>query len=578
MPYAALSVYFCAPLFASPQALGILDWDPHFFYYGSILKTLVEYGRPPFWNPWYCGGGVLWQNPQAALFSPVYPLALVTSLAVAMKVNVVLHYFLGFVGMHLLLTELELSFRPMVIFLAASFVLSGALAMHIAVGHANFLAAFYLPLQLFFFLRAVKRRVFRDLAAGAALLALMVYNGALHVVPLALTMIGAIGTSAVLFGRRIAPLALAIALGVLGFAYGAPKLVPVARFVTGQQFLDARLPQSGPSYMTAEMLLRAYLDPYQTRGMRVGWTEYGNYIGLPAALLIATGILWIFANPKLTEAWIGRSLAFTSVLLLALSAGEFARFAPASLLHEVPFFSSFRLPSRNTIAFVLAAVATTAWVFGSVAADVLANPRTRRFAAILAGLATLHIAATNHSHFDHIFQLAPLESRFRFLSRGDAPVNDVNVNPYSGNSPMLRAMMDGRSTFNCYEVMQLKRTAAADRPLISSEGDVKLFGTTFEPNRVEFSVAAGPGGSKIFLNQNFADGWKSNAGPVTSDRILGSPVVTLKSGQTGRFAFDFTPPGLGMGSGILAFALALTAVGWRRRLAMPRLVGRLPGP
>ena len=41
--YAALSVVFCAPLFAHPLALGAMDWDQHLFYYGAFLRNVVDY-------------------------------------------------------------------------------------------------------------------------------------------------------------------------------------------------------------------------------------------------------------------------------------------------------------------------------------------------------------------------------------------------------------------------------------------------------------------------------------------------------------------------------------------------------
>ena len=87
--YGVLSAVFCAPLFVEPFALGVFDWDQHFFYYASVLKNIVEYGQMPYWNPWYCGGNVMWQNPQIALLSPVYPLTAMMSLQLAMKVNIV---------------------------------------------------------------------------------------------------------------------------------------------------------------------------------------------------------------------------------------------------------------------------------------------------------------------------------------------------------------------------------------------------------------------------------------------------------------------------------------------------------
>ena len=128
--YGALSILFCQPLFAHPTGLGIFDWDQHLFYYAEVLKNVIEYGQPPFWSPWYCGGNVLWQNPQIALLSPAYLLTLFVPLALAMKINIVLHYWVAFVGMHFLLTRvIGLSFLPGVAYLASVFTLAGGHAL-----------------------------------------------------------------------------------------------------------------------------------------------------------------------------------------------------------------------------------------------------------------------------------------------------------------------------------------------------------------------------------------------------------------------------------------------------------------
>ena len=141
--YGLLAIYFCWPLFEQPSGLGSNDWDQHLFYYGVVLKNLVEYGQMPYWNPWYCGGNVMWQNPQIALLSPVYPLTMLMSLQLAMKVNIVLHYWVGFVGMHLLLTRvIGLTFLPAVIYLATLVTAAGAPAIQLRVGHSGFLPGF----------------------------------------------------------------------------------------------------------------------------------------------------------------------------------------------------------------------------------------------------------------------------------------------------------------------------------------------------------------------------------------------------------------------------------------------------
>src|SRR5438552_2304303 len=181
--YAALSVLMCAPLFEQPNGVGHFDWDQHLFCYASVLKSIIEYAQWPFWNPWYCGGNVLWQNPQVALFSPAYPLALVLSLPLAMKMNIVLHYWIGFIGMHLLLRRVvHVRSMPLVIYLGCVFVAGGALALHVAEGHSTMLPALYLPLQLFWFCRAMSGGTMRDPLLAAAVAAPTGLNGGPHAV------------------------------------------------------------------------------------------------------------------------------------------------------------------------------------------------------------------------------------------------------------------------------------------------------------------------------------------------------------------------------------------------------------
>ncbi len=283
--YGLLATFFCLPLFAAPNALGRGDWDQHLFYYAAVVKSVVEYGQLPFWNPWYCGGNILWQNPQVALLSPVYPLTLVMQLSLAMKVNIVLHYWLGLTGMHVLLTRgAGVTFLPAVVYLSVVYVASGAPALHLAVGHSVFLSAFYLPFLMFFFLRAVRERRVRDAVLGGACLALMVLNGGLHVVPMAVFAVGVLALSLAILMGSWRSLAIAALVGATGLAFSAPKLLPAIELVTSDYFYDGRLVVEGPDFVTPEMLRRAYTDPQQTIALRYssqlhGWWEYGNYVG-----------------------------------------------------------------------------------------------------------------------------------------------------------------------------------------------------------------------------------------------------------------------------------------------------------
>lgn len=568
--YGAASYAFCSPLFEQPTALGVYDWDQHLFYYGSVLKSVVEYGQLPFWNPWYCGGNVLWQNPQIALLSPAYPLTALMPLALAMKVNILLHYWAGFIGMHLLLTRVVgLRSLPIVFFLATTFTASGAPAIHLLVGHSVFLPAFYLPFLLYFFFRSIQTGTVHGALGGGVVMALMIYNGGTHILPMAIAVVGMLALVSAAVLRQWRPLVLGALCCVAGLAYSAPKLLPVVSFVTSEQFWDTRPPIERPDLTTLEMAAGIYVDPDQKTRPRLpeqrhGWHEYGNYIGQVAALLIAASVLWTFGARRSPDYWIGLALAVAATVFFVWSLGEFSRLAPASLASHLPLFSSFRIPSRYNIAFVLCGVLTAGWALRAVAVE--AAPKGARVLVMtLAVLAAVDLIATNRRLFAGVFSVPVPAPAAGFTPMGGPAtlVLSEETNAYRDGSPMFTALMNDRAFFPCYESLQLRRTASHEHPLIVSSGSAQVSDVTFTPNRVEFSAIGGDQPSLVSLNQNYSPGWSSTGGALTPAQPA-MPGVTLAPGQTGRFAFVFVPEGLWAGTAIFLLAAAVSVFLWRR--------------
>lgn len=574
--YAAMSAAFCAPLFARPLALGQRDWDQHLFYYSAVLKSVVEYGQPPFWNPWYCGGNVLWQNPQVPLISVVYPLALVMPIQLAMKLNIVAHYWIGFIGMHVLLTRVVgLRFLPVVAFLALLFTAAGAPAMHLAVGHSNFLPTFYLPLHLFFVLRGFDTGSGRHIMAAAALLALMVFAGGPHVLPMAFAALGALAVAVAVARRHWRPLAVSAAIVGSSVAYAAPKLLPVALFVTGDRFWDTRNPTGHPDRVTLEMAADVYLNrahaPYGPSGeQRHEWHEYGNYIGPFSAFALVAGLAWAAWGRGVADPGMARALAATAAFLLLLSLGEFSAWAPASLASRVPLFSSFRIPSRYTIPFLLVATVALAWCCRGAAFE-RARAGVRIAVAVGCLAAGGHLAWVNHRLLTGVFTVAPFDTSFHWMRGPERTTVDAESSPYTDNAPMLRALMNNRQFFYCYESLQLVRTAVPDQHVVFTDGKSTVRDVRFTPNRIDFGVTNGPEPSRVYLNYNWGPGWRSDAGPIDATSREVMAFVTLAPGQTGRHSFWFVPPGLRAGLAIFALAAAAS---WRLRHA--RLGPRQP--
>lgn len=572
--YGLLSAIFCAPLFAHPLALGVFDWDQHLFYYGSVLKNIVEYGQMPYWNPWYCGGNVMWQNPQIAIFSPVYPLAAFMPLQLAMKITIVLHYWIGFIGMHVLLTRvIGVTFLPAVIYLATLVTASGAPAIHLRVGHSVFLPGFYLPFQIYFFFQALKTGSWKFISLSAATLALMVFNGGTHILPMSIAALGMFSLCAAIGRRDWRPLVIALAFGVAGLAYSAPKLLPVVQYVGGDYFWDTRNPTEHPDRVTIEILKQTYLVPTEDVGGRLpmqrhGWHEYGNYIGLGSAIALAVGLILVLARRAPSDHWFGVSLAVTTVFLFLLSLGEFAPYAPAELAHYVPLFSSFRIPSRYTIPFLQFAALTLAWAFRSIVTR-YGFPQTARLAVAIVALgASAHLLCVNQRNLRNVFTEAPFDTSFHWMSGPRQTSALADASPYTPGSPMLRALMEDRSFFTCYESLQLAHGSGADRPQVfdASAGD-RVSDLDFSPNELTFSIKEGTADARVILNQNWAPGWTSTAGAIAAPRPTELGSVTVPAGLSGRHSFAFRPPQLIAGLAIFDIALVVTLLLWRRSIS-----------
>ena len=343
------------------------------------------------------------------------------------------------------------------------------------------------------------------------------------------------------------------------------------QFVNGDYFWDTRNPTERPDLVTLEVLKQTYLVPTEDVRDRLsmqrhGWHEYGNYIGIGSAIAIVFGWIWVLVRRSPAHHWFGVSLAVTTAFLFALSLGEFAAYAPASLAHYVPLFSSFRIPSRYTIPFLQFAALTLAWAFHSIVTRYGFPQPIRMAVAIVALGASAHLISVNQWNFRNVFTEPPFDTSFDWMS-GPRDIKVLaDVSPYTAGSPMLRALMEDRSFYTCYESLQLARGAVADRPQVFDTNDGnRVTGLNFTPNALSFSIEPGAADARVALNQNWAQGWTSTTGQIVAPRPteLGSIVVTAPA--SGRFSFTFEPPLLVAGLVLFNTALVVSLLMWRRR-------------
>jgi O-Antigen ligase len=498
--YGLLSLLFCLPF----------DTAQH-----------VEYQRLPFW---------MWQYPQAAILSPAWLLRAILPVSWAIVVNLVLHYWIAFVGMHLLLTRaIGLSFLPGVAAAASIFTLGGAMALHVAAGDVTFLPLCSLPLALFFLYRTTRTGAFRDAWGTAAILALTVYDGGLQTMPIALTILAAWAVCLAIAAHDWRPLALAVLAVACAAAYAGPKLAPGVAFMTSDPLSAASASVLHPDRMTLDMFRRAYIDaslgPHaQVSGaQRHGWWEYGNYLGFLAVIGIAISIVWPFVVPTTRRRSFAIMLALMAAWFLIVSAGEFHAYAPAVMLSELSFLPSIRSYGPYTIGFAL---------FGALALGTM-----------------IHNAST-----------PLLTTRWRRIAAGAVAALVIGqllfVNQRQLRVPTFQPARP--------DIVQIANVEALR---IWIEGPARLSDEVTTFNGARFSVIGGFEPSRVFLNQRYVPGWRSSAGPILSQSAEGPMYVQLAAGQTGNFSISFVPPGLATGLVLLLVGVAASVLARNRRLA-----------
>jgi hypothetical protein len=565
--YLGLSIWFCAPLFEQPLAFGHEDWDQHLFYRAQVLTNLIAYDQAPFWSPWYCGGNVMWANPQVPLLALEYPLTLVMPLQLAAKITVVLHYWLGLLSTHLLLTRgLQLTSPHLAVWLSVIFVTCGALASHVAVGHTVFLPVLYLPLALLCIVLALRERALRYAFLAGGILAVMLWNGGLHVLPMAATAIGALAVVATLVMRSRRPLLITVVAFAFCASVSAPRLVPAILFVTGDRIDDMR-DIHRPDTVPLSLLDDIYLDPAPDLDrLELNWDphEYVNFIGPIAAFLLAAGVIGVAVRRRSGDWWLGAGLATATLFAFALSLGEFAPWSPAALYADLPMLSGFRIPARYTIVATLLAVATAAWTFGHIGLRIR-EQHLESVALTLCLAASAHVVLVNQQLFRDAFGVAPFDVAFDAATRPAGITFDAvsQANPGRQGSPMLEALTEGRSILQCFEPLQLRPTIDPARSLVFADAGTPLRITRVSPNRIEFRVLTGDSPARVFLNTNWSPGWRSDAGDIR--RMPGGPgFVSIPAGQAGAYAFWFEPPGLW--PGLLTMVAGFVCAGWCWRL------------
>lgn len=547
-----LALYYALPLLLKISWWGVRDWDLFTTVAAAPVGCIEHYGQFPFWNPWMGGGNILFHHPEVLVLSPFLILYLLFGAVVGLKLQVLICYFIGFLGSQRLGHRLGLSTGAALVFAIAYFG-SVHFALHFAEGHMPFTHYCFLPWFFYFVLKAAEERRM-TIWAGFTLALMILGNGA--AIPLLYTL-SFTGLMIALLSIRdrtwILPAGWLGAVAV-GCGVAAVKFLPMVVYLlqnTWEGNPHESIPFSalGAIFMGTDHSLFSENFPEQFWA----WHEYGAYFS--PLLLIAA--VWAFRR-RFGRLW---PWLVAAVAFLLLGMGDFGWCSPWALVSQLPGFSSARCTGR-AFQFVLLSLGFV----GALGLDMLwrragDSPRVQFWRGWLS-LGALVVVATNLIFAWPILGSAnrqPPEDvvrhdEFRQVVNDRLAYENYLANRGSLLSPWLSAYHPSRG------LVDADSTAHMEHLLF---GQARVLERRYTPNRIRYSVQVLQPGAMV-IGMGYDPGWRATDGrPLKATRGL----ITFElSPGTDNVVLEYRSPYFYHGLVIsLLISIAAAALAGRRR-------------
>jgi hypothetical protein len=560
------AVAFTFPILARLHAVSTLaDSDQVLFMRWAPYYSVFHYHQLPLWNPYECGGVSLWGNPQAHFLSPFFLLDLLFGPVVGFHLEITLHLAIAWSGGYALARVQGLS--PLAAALCGSiFAGSSWYSLHLAEGHGTFLTSAYLPWILTLLWRGFSTRRFVPSAAAGLFIALTLGEGGVYQVPQAFLMAALVALAVSAMQRNYWPLVSLIVFVAFSVGFSAVRLVPDFEMMRAYP-----RPWIHRQVTPLHLLLVSVLSRYQAIDRPLdagqwGFWEYGAYVGF---LALAFAIIGATKRIRAAVPWLVVTLAF-----FVLAIGQFGSYAPWSLLHRLPIFSSSRIPSRFLVPTTLAI-----GVLAAFGGDFVVK-RFGSWGLYAVGLALCAVV------IDYWLIDIP---NFRLVVDGTPPVVAVVSAGFNQvrdvtNMHMYPTAMANEGSLNCYEYWT--RVGGPPSPEVGSNepayrGEQYLLGsgivrsTHWTPNEISFEVdALAP--EELLINQNYDASWQLTSGRGQMLAHEGLLAISLPAGKQ-TLTTEYVSWPLRIGAAISIVTLLVGLGLWIAERRIPGLRDEAPG-
>jgi len=551
LPYAlftGITLVMAVPIVTAIRNWGVRDWDLFTTLHAAAVRSVLEYGQFPFWNPYIGGGNILFAHPEASVLNPSFLLLLLFGPLVGLKLQLIIVYFIGMTGMYKLARQSRIGLYGSLV-ASIAFMLSSFLTLHFAAGHIPFHYFALFPWLVFFYRKSFDRPLHILSAAGVTAL-MILGSGAAVPLLFSLFFLFLISLFDIADRKHWRPPLHAVAAGAAGMVFSAVKFLPMVDYFLRRPWIPEQFNDITPLSLLPTMLFSfdQSLFAEHARGYVWGWHEYGAFIGPVAALLAVIGAVRGFRRTWPCVALIG--LSFVLVL------GSFiSNWSPWDLLHRLPGFESIRVPSRFAI-LGLFGIAILAGRGLDIALSWLKSRREWVGIGVVAVVLATHLGVCLPI-LNEVFTRAPEE-----------PVGHQDFKQVMGDpNRMYWALLSNRGTLQSAWISGYHRLGRGildrdNRPSewYSSNDVVRVLDRTFTPNRIAYRVDTDVGGVLV-VSQGYDAGWRrAGGGEIQSFQDLVAFYVSPDDREVEIYYFpDYFVPGaiISLISIGLAIAVAL---------------------
>ena len=490
---------FSSPILAHFSGIGeIDDWNRLLNKQWVPFYTISHFHQFPLWDPYECGGVPMLGDPQSRFLSPFFLLQLLFGPVIGLHLEIILHVAIAWSGGYVLARVQGLS--PLASTLCGSiYAGSSWFSLHLAEGHEAFLSSVYLPWIVALLWLCFSERALVPAAGSGLLMALTLGEAGVYQVLQALVLVGLLGLTLSVLYRSYWPIAAMAIFAAFSAGFAAVKLLPDYGMMHTYPRAWDSFDSTSLRLIYTSLFSRVQDLEREHSGGQWGFWEYGAYIGFSAAVLSLIGAV---KYPRRAAPWV-----VACVVLVALAAGQSARYSLWDLLHELPIFSSSRVPSRFLIPFTLAAGVLAS--FGGEA--ILKRFKTWGVYVVCLTLCAMLV---------DFWQVSVPNLRWVVTGELDnlvAASSSFKQVRNQSNNRMLAASLANEGSLNCYEYTAITTPAAGfnestyrGEQYLLGAGSVTL--TRWTPNRLDYAVDA-QAPSVMVVNQNYDPSWRVTSGP-----------------------------------------------------------------